>query len=232
MTQPSAISTNTHRVNVLNLVPYHLAETFTDRWYGCCRAYVNQTHPWLGQSSGTVENIIIKKLGCNLREIQWDKNSDLLKEFLNMATQTNRQLFFGCHDIKQLRFLQKFLGNKIQIIALTYGSDSYEYLLEDLVRTHISMLRSKIITPSESDHLVLISGDERNIVEHYKRAFDSMDYIPRSCQFSGDYEIPFRDYFELDRMQKHFETLGFPVKDPKNSLYHQWFHTTQTNNRT
>lgn len=213
---------NTHRVNVLNLVPYHITEHTHNRWYGACRGSVNNKHPWLLHQSGDLELAAIEKFGCFLRDVNWTKQTDWLLEIINEADKDSKDLFFGTHDHSQFETFKKFFGSNLSIISLTYTKHDYDYLLDDLAKWHIHLLKNGSVIPNAHDQEVLSSKNDSQLIDHYKLMFDSMNYIPETCNFVGDYEIPFKDYFVPATMEKHFSNVGLPVIDKSTSLYHRW----------
>ena len=221
------VTLNTHRVNALDLVPYHLMEHQHDHWHGTCHGRVDADYPWLRHSSGDLEQMTFEKFGVGIRHVDWKNNLSLLQHIVDQAEKKSQDLFFGSHSTEQLAFLKDFFGANSLVIALTYGEHNYEYLLEDLAKTHVYLLQSGQIQPNQQDQEAAASKNYSQLVEHYKAVFDHSNYIPRSCVFQGDYEIPFDDYAHMDRMEQHFKNINFPVVDKTTSLYHTWHRQTQ-----
>lgn len=217
------VSLNAHKVNVLNLIPYQLTEYFSDNWYGGCRAFVADEHPWLRQTSGLLESLTLSRLDCGLRHVDWVNNIELLKEIVSQATKNEKDLFFGAHDLSQLEFLKSFFGKNSLIIALNYGTHNYDYLLDDLAKTHIYGLKTGVTRPNEHDVEALNTKNAEQLIDHYKTIFDNICFIPKYCDFHGDYEIPFDDYFSPNRMETHFTNIGLPMTNKESSIYYQWF---------
>jgi hypothetical protein len=214
----------THRVNALNLVPYHLMEHETHQWYGTCHGSVSTEYPWLRHAPGTIELMTLEQFNVGIRHVDWKANVSLLQQVVDQAAQHSQNLFFGSHSPEQIAFLKEFFGPDSLVIGLTYQEHNYEYLLEDLARTHLCLLQTNKIQPNEHDQEVAQVLNQTQLIKHYKTVFDQSAYIPRSCGFQGDYEIPFDDYTDVAKMEKHFENIKLPVIDRSRSLYHTWYN--------
>ena len=108
------------------------------------------------------------------------------------------------------------------IIGLTYDKADYDYILDDLARTHVHLITTGEITANDHDIECMTNNSTNKMIEHYKTVFDSSRYIPEYVNFLGNYEIPFRDYFNVSLMEKHFSNIGFPINNESKSLYHKW----------
>lgn len=223
MTTVKLVSANTHKVNVLNLVPYYLMEHSPERWYGCCRGYVDNEYPWLSSKSGSLELAIMEKFECNLRSMTWDQHQDFLNQLVESAAQNKQDLFFGSHSHSQLVFLKNFFGNQSFIVALNYQENLYEFLLEDLALVHIHMLKTNAIKANEYDTEAMRTKTPEQLVDHYKLTFDGLNYIPHKSNFVGDYEIMLDDYFVPERMRQHFDNIGFPIQHTSDNFYKRWY---------
>lgn len=213
-----------HRVNILNLVPCHLVETYNNRWYGPCRGVLDTETNFLNSVSDILEVESKKRFGVGLRYVDWINNTSFLQEMLDAAVLTNRSLFFGTHDLLQLTFLKEFIGKDVLTFSLTYNESSYDELLDDTVRYHIYLMKNNLLDPTEHDIALLESKTHSQLVEIYKATFDQMGMIPKYHSALGDYEIPFADYNNPTRMSKHFCNLGFLPVDKVHSFYYNWFH--------
>jgi hypothetical protein len=214
---------NAHKANVLNLVPYHLTEHCPERWYGCCQISLEPSDPPVFTLTPGPLNIeLYKKSSAGIRHFDWANNQDFLQDTIKLAEQHNQDLFLNSHSHNQLKFFKSVFGENAVVIALTYDHNDYDYILTDLAKTHVWLLSNNKINITEQDTELMLKLTHAELVEHYKLAFDNIQYIPESVKFEGDYEIPFRDYFDSDMMEKHFASIGFPITDRSKSLYHQW----------
>lgn len=214
---------NAHKANVLNVVPYHLTEYCPERWYGCCRMTLESSDPpVLTINPGELNKELYRRSGVGIRYFDWQNNHDFLVDIVQLARQNSQDLFLNSHSYSQLDFFKNIFNENTITIALNYNANDYDYILTDLAKTHVWLLFNNRVKQSEQDAELMLKLTQPELVEHYKLAFDDIEYIPKAVEFKGDYEIPFRDYFNSSRMEEHFENLGFPVTDRSRSLYHKW----------
>jgi hypothetical protein len=214
---------NAHKANVLNLVPYHLTEHCPERWYGCCQiALESLDPPVFTLTPGPLNIELYKRSSVGIRYFDWANNHDFLQDVIKLAEQNNQDLFLNSHGQDQLKFFKSVFSENAVVIALNYDHSDYDYILTDLAKTHVWLLSNSKIKKTEQDVELALTLSHAELIEHYKLAFDNIQYIPKSVEVDGDYEIPFRDYFNSSIMEQHFANLGFPITDRSKSLYHKW----------
>lgn len=216
------VTFNSHKVNFLNLVPYHITEYYQSQWYGPCRACIISEYPWIRLTPGMLERKIIEHFNVGLRHVDWKSHVPLLENIVRDAEKNAQDLFFGSYNYDQLNFLKNFFGNNSLTIGLTYTEKNYDLLLTDIAKKHIYLLHLGNIIPNDQDLEVLKSKTYNQLIEHYKIIFNETNYLPKSCSFSGDYEIPFDDYYHVKKMENHFKNIKLPILDTKKSVYHKW----------
>ena len=212
------VTFKSHRVNVLNLVPYHLCESYMDQWYGACRSHIDPDTGYMYSTPDGLEKETVGSVGSSLRDVKWDQHVDYLEEIANSADTSGRSLFFGTHSENQLDFLTDFFAHNVLTFSLSYTSNDYDQLLENLASRHVHLLVTQQIEPNQIDQ-EKIKLPKVDAVEFYKQEFDRLKLIPESYSDDRYYQIPYMDYLKPNVMYQHFSNLGF---DSNHGFYDQW----------
>lgn len=216
---PKIVTFKSHKINILNLVPYHLIESSIDQWYGPCRAHLDQSSGHLYSQSDILEKQTFEQFNCGLRDVQWSQHVDYLDHIASRAQSFNKSLFFGTHSEEQLNFLANMFGDDSSIFVLSYTRHDYEQLLENVAQYHVYLLVSHKLMANSVD-AQQIKRPRWEAVDFYKKEFDQQQLIPCSYSDSRHYEIPYKDYTDRKKMHKHFSYLG--SQDCQGGFYDRW----------
>jgi hypothetical protein len=212
------VTFKSHKINALNLVPYHLIETCIDQWHGPCRGHIDRESGHLYSTPEILEKETVSRFGCTLRNVQWDQHDDYLREITDIARSENKSLFFGTHSQDQLDVLTNIFDGEVLTFALSYSVTDYEQLLENIAEYHVYLLISQKIKSTQVDQEI-IRLPKNDAVKFYKNEFDQLALIPTSYSDDRHYQIPYSDYLNPKAMYQHFSNLGFG----KNyDFYNQW----------
>lgn len=209
----------THQANVSNLFLAVFLEAVGPLAYGPCR-YPVTSDGFFDLIVGNFGQQMSEDTAKNFRHIHWADKIDQLRQ---LHSQTKQHIIFGSHHTNEIEYLKNQFNEEITTVAINYDTSSYLWLLNDIAKNHVRLLRNQTIAPTEYDKELLQSLDTDALIEHYQTAFDQLQLIPKSVTDNFDYSINVSDFTNKDVVANHVRALGVEFSSTASEFYDQWF---------
>lgn len=208
----------THQANISNLFLAVFLEAAGPLAYGPCHYPVTADGFFdlvVGDFGQQITNDAAKKF----RHIHWADKIDQLQQ---IHSQTNQHIIFGSHHSAEIDYLKNQFGNNVTTVAVNYDTESYLWLLNDMAKNHVRLLKTQSIVPTDHDTELLNSLDTNELVAHYQTAFDQLQLIPNTVFDNFDYSVDIGDFVHKDRIANHVIALGVEFGLAASEYYDQW----------
>lgn len=160
--------------------------------------------------------------GPNSRNLDWSEKIVVLDDLLNQASKQQKVLCFGSHHDTQITYLKNRYQDSCTTVGLSYGPALYQFLLNEMAKYHVFLLKNDLMIPNQSDKEKLISHTYDQLIEWYSNEFDRLNLILPEKQCEFDYDIPIDDFFSLPLLKKHYTELGFDGIRAFKEYYSKW----------
>lgn len=189
-----------------------------DSLYEPCR-YSIDDNGLFGFTAGKFALQFCEQPAQQFRHLDWTTRIDQLRQ---IVSDTDRHVVFGSHHADQIAYLKTQLGQDMTTVAVNYTESSYDLLLREMARNHVSGLMQNTIPATQHDLQLLEQKSHSELISHYQQEFDRMQLVPRSCQDHFDYTVDIADFFCKQKMIDHCDRLGLAWSSTGNHYYDTW----------
>jgi hypothetical protein len=149
------------------------------------------------------------------RNVDWTTQLGLLTNIL-----TTNSCVIGNYSIDQLQFIKNYFKESAVLITHSYQTFEYDFFLEQFAKQHVYLQDVGSLPLTETDQAVRSNGED--LVQYYKQTFDQQQIIPKQINWSGDYDVPVRDFYNPDRFFQHITNLSTTPSTQAIAYYQQW----------
>lgn len=156
----------------------------------------------------------------SFRDAVWPDKIGIVDKIL--SDNPDKKLVFGVHHTHQVEFLKDHFQERAFVLGSSYDDEeTYDLLLTYFAQAHVYQQSLGIMPITEHD-LELRKIHKTSLVPVYKKIFNELNIVPRAIDHSGDYVIPLKDFFNLEKYTQHMNNAGLPLGQKAIDYYNAW----------
>jgi hypothetical protein len=218
----------THRINLLEIAGVQMIKNAPEKFFPICQYELDGKFLSIKQNGRMVDDLISRNCAItDFRKVTWSQYKEYLDQCISTAIKNNQNILFGTQRQDQFDYLSNQYPDIIKTLAVTYKSDSYDFLLKNVAEYHIYLLVNGKLKMNQQDQTMFKFLAEQEIAEFYKNSFDKLGIIPRESPSTADHTIDVLELFNPDYFSRWLKSLGFGFTDQGLEFYKKWAELNQ-----